>query len=190
MAFAGHKGAIVVKDHERGGFTNVRFGEGDTFGFETRVKFRSINKGQFSYVIGKGRHIEHGEDFSDDHQNYSVRFLGTVGGAQFGFLFTSEHPKTKHRWWSSPSVPATGWHHVALQFTFGKADSLLAWIDGHSVEGRWEEDRKTDLPPVQDNDDLVIGTGYSRAESSALNGWLDSLAIYRSGFKRQEIAAR
>ena len=194
MAFSGHRGAIVVKDHERGGFTNVRFGDGDTFGFETWVKFRSISKGQVIYVIGKGRHIKHGEDFPDDNQNYSVRFFGTGGGAQFGLLFTSEHPKTKqrnwHRWWSNPSVSTTGWHHVALQFTFGKADSLLAWIDGRPVEGRWEEDGKTDLPPVQDADDLVIGTGYSRAESSSFNGWLDNLAIYRSGFETQEITTR
>jgi hypothetical protein len=137
MSFAGHDGAIVVKDHERGGFTNVRFGEGDTFGFETWVKFRSIGKGEFVYVVGKGRHIKHGEDFPETNQNYSVRFQGTGSGARIGLLFTSEHPETKkrawHRWWSNSSVPAAGWHHVALQYTFGKANSLQAWIDGKSV---------------------------------------------------------
>ena len=163
MSFAGHEGAILIKDHERGGFTNVRFGLGDTFGFQTWVKFRSIAAGQIVYVVGKGRHIKHGEDFGDDNQNYSVRFMGTGGGGQLSFLFTSQHPKTKqrawHLWKSLPAVAASGWHHVALQFTFGKSDSLRAWIDGKEVTGRWEASGPTDLPPVQDADDLVIGTG-------------------------------
>lgn len=194
MAFAGHEGALLVKDHERGGFTNVRFGLGDTFGFETWVKLKTIRPGQIAYVLGKGRHPQHGEDFGEDNQNYSIRFLGTGGGAQFGLLFTSEHPETKqrawHRWWSRPSVAATGWHHIALQFTFGKSDSLRAWIDGEAVTGTWSESGPTDLPPVQDADDLVIGTGYTRAEGSSFQGWLDNLAIYRSGFDPLVIAGR
>ena len=194
MAFAGHQGALLVKDHERGGFTNVRFGAGDTFGFETWVQLKATKPGQIEYVLGKGRHPQHGEDFGEDNQNYSIRFLGTGGGAQFGILFTSEHPETKqrawHRWWSGPSVAATGWHHIALQFTFGKSDSLRAWIDGKEVTGTWSESGPTDLPPVQDADDLLIGTGYTRAEGSSFQGWLDDLAIYRSGFDPQEIAAR
>lgn len=192
MAFTGHEGAIMVKDHERGGFTNVRFGKGDTFGFETWVKFRSIGSGQIVYIVGKGRHIQHGEDFGDDNQNFSVRFQGTGGGAKFGLLFTSQHPESKkrawHRWWSESSVPITGWHHVALQFTFGKAHSLRAWIDGKLVAGQWSESGPTDLPPVQDADDLVIGTGYARSKESSFQGWLDNLAIYRSGFDPELIA--
>lgn len=194
MSFTGHEGAILIKDHERGGFTNVRFGKGDTFGFETWVKFRSIGKGQFVYVVGKGRHVKHGEEFPENNQNYSVRFLGTGSGAQVGLLFTSEHPQTKkrawHRWWSNATVPGTGWHHVALQFTFGKSDSLRAWIDGKPTNGRWDESGATDLPPVQDADDLVIGTGYARSEGSSFQGWLDNLAIYRSGFDPDEITQR
>ncbi|MCA9058384.1 MAG: DUF1553 domain-containing protein [Planctomycetaceae bacterium] len=191
MLFAGHKGAILIRDHERGGFSNVRFGSGDTFAFETWVRFRSIGKGNIVYVVGKGRHIEHGEDFPENNQNYSVRFQGTGSGAQFGLLFTSEHPETGqrawHRWWSDPAIPATGWHHVALQFTFGQSDSLKAWLDGRAVTGKWSESGPTDLPPVQDADDLVIGTGYGRAEGSSFQGWLDNLAIYRSGFDEQQI---
>lgn len=194
MSFSGHEGAILIKDHERGGFSNVRFGKGETFGFETWVKFRSIGSGQIVYIVGKGRHIKHGEDFRDDNQNYSVRFQGTGGGARFGLLFTSQHPESKerawHRWWSMSSVPITGWHHIALQFTFGKADSLRAWIDGKPVTGQWSEGGPTDLPPVQDADDLVIGTGYARSKESSFQGWLDNLAIYRSGFDPELIAGR
>ena len=194
MSFTGHEGAILVKDHERGGFTNVRFGKGETFAFETWVKFRDIRPGQTAYVLGKGRHPKHGDDFAENNQNYSIRFQGTKDGAQFGILFTSEHPETKerawHRWWSKSVVPAAGWHHVALQFTFGKSDSLLAWIDGESVTGKWDESGPTDLPPVQDADDLVIGTGFTRSEGSSFQGWLDNLAIYRSEFDPELIAQR
>lgn len=194
MAFAGHEGAIVVKDHERGGFANVRFAVGETFGFETWVKFRAISKGEIVYVLGKGRHIQHGEDFGDDNQNYSVRFQGTGSGAQFGLLFTSENPENGarawHRWWSDAAVPITGWHHVALQFTFGNSGSLRAYIDGKAAIGKWSESGATDLPPVQDADDLVIGTGYARAENSSFRGWLDNLAIYRSGFSPKMMAER
>ena len=168
MSFAGHEAAIEIKDHERGGFTNVRFGFGDTFGFETWVKLGSVGQSQISYVIGKGRHVNHGEDFLETNQNYAVRFQESGGGAKFGFLFTSQHPETGkfawHRWWSETTVPSTGWHHVALQYTFGNADSLQAWIDGKQVKGKWDLDGKTDLPPVQDADDLVIGTGYTHNE--------------------------
>ncbi|MCA9032361.1 MAG: DUF1549 domain-containing protein, partial [Planctomycetaceae bacterium] len=178
----------------RGGFANVRFGKGETFGFETWVKFKTIGKGEIVYVLGKGRHVKHGEDFGEDNQNYSIRFQGTGGGAQFGILFTSEHPDTGerawHRWWSDPAIPTSGWHHVALEFTFGKGDSLRAYIDGKPVTGKWSESGPTDLPPVQDADDLVIGTGYARSEGSSFRGWLDDLAIYRAGFDPAEIAQR
>jgi hypothetical protein len=194
MSFTGHQGAIQIKDHERGGSANVRFGIGDTFGFETWVRIRSIAKGNFVYLIGKGRHLKHGEKFADDNQNYSVRLQGTGGGGQLSFLFTSQDSKTGkrawHRWNSDLSVSVGGWHHVAFQYTFGKADSVRAYFEGKAVTGKWGADGPSDLPPVQDADDLLIGTGYSRSESSSFQGWLDDLAIYRAGFDPKEIAQR
>ena len=194
ISFAGHEGAILVKDHERGGFANIRYGLGDTFAVETWARIRSIGAGSFVYLVGKGRHIKHGEKFPDDNQNYSLRFHGTGGGGQLSFLFTSQHPKTGkrawHRWNSDRAVPAGGWHHIAFQFTFGHSDSVRAYIDGKAVQGKWGADGPTDLPPVQDADDLVIGAGYSRAASSSFQGWLDNLAIYRAGFSPKEMADR
>jgi hypothetical protein len=194
MPFTGHEGSILVKDHGRGGFSNVRFGKGDTFAFEAWVRFKSLGKGHMVYVIGKGRHGKLGEDLGEMNQNYAVRFQGTGAGAKLGFLFTSQHPKTKkrdwHRWWSGVEMPVTGWHHVALQFTFGKADSLLAYIDSKPVTGVWDMGGATDLPPVQDVDDLVIGTGQSRGIGQSFQGWLDNIAIYRSALDPKELAKR
>lgn len=192
--FVGHEGWILVKDHERGGFTNVRFGMGDTFAFETWVKVKSIGKGHIVYLMGKGRHGKLGEGLGENNQNYSVRLQGTGGGAQIGFLFTSQHPKTQktdwHRWWSKAEIPLTGWHHIALAFTFGKANSLQAFIDGQPVEGVWDLGGATDLPPVQDTADLIIGTGYNRSATQSFQGWMDNISLSREPFKAKEIAQR
>ena len=192
--FAGHEGWIAVKDHERGGFTNVRFGTGDTFAFETWLKVKSIGRNQIVYLMGKGRHGSHGENLGENNQNYAVRLQGTNEGAQFGLLFTSRHPKTGavewHRWWSKPKVPLTGWHHVALSFTFGQSDSLQAFIDGKPVDGIWDLGGATDLPPVQDAADLIIGTGFHRSQSQSFQGWMDNIAVYRQPFDSEEISKR
>ena len=192
--FVGHEGWILVKDHQRGGFTNVRYGLGDTLAFETWVKAKSIGNGQMVYVIGKGRHGALGENLGENNQNYAVRVQGTDSGAKLGFLFTSEDPETKkrewHRWWSTPEMPLTGWHHLALDFTFGKSDSLHAYIDGKMVDGVWDLGGATDLPPVQDADDLVIGTGYGRSSGESFQGWMDNIALYREAFAPDVIAER
>jgi hypothetical protein len=185
-SFVGHEGWLLVKDHERGGFTNVRFGAGDTFAVEAWVKVKSIAKGQMVYVIGKGRHGKLGENQDENNQNYAVRLQGTDNGVKLGLLFTSLHPETKkrdwHRWWSTSEMPLTGWHHIALDFTFGKADSLHAYIDGKSTDGVWDLGGATDLPPVEDADDLVIGTGYNRSSGPSFQGWMDNAALYRDAF--------
>ena len=193
-SFVGHEGWLLVKDHERGGFTNVRFGAGDTFAFEAWVKVKSIAKRQMVYVIGKGRHGKRGENQDENNQNYAVRLQGTDNGAKLGFLFTSKHPDSKkfewHRWWSTAEMPLTGWHHIALDFTFGKADSLHAYIDGKSTDGVWDLGGATDLPPVEDADDLVIGTGYNRSSGASFQGWMDNVALYRDAFSPDIIAQR
>lgn len=194
MAFSGHEGWIVVKDQERGGFTDIRFSAGDTFAFEAWVKFRSISKGEIVYLLGKGRSPKHGEKLGENNQNYSIRFEGTVDGGKLGLLFTSRDPATKktewHRWWSSEVVPASGWHHVALQYTFGKTGSLQAWIDSRKVTGKWDLAGDTNLPPVEDPADLIIGTGYTRSGKQSFQGWLDNLTIYRAPLDVAEIEKR
>ncbi len=193
MAFTGHEGWLVVKDKARGGRSNVRFGAGETFAFEAWVKFRSIAKGNIAYLFGKGRSPKH-ENLGEQNQNYSIRFQGTGNGGQLGLLFSSRDPHTGkaqwHRWWSKKTVPDSGWHHVALQYTFGKRGSLRAFINGRPVSGVWDLDGDTELAPVQDAADLVIGTGYSRASVSSFQGWVDDLMIYRGALKPEEIAGR
>lgn len=192
--FPGHDAWIAIKDHERGGATDIRFGLGDTFTVESWLNIKSIGKGHMIYLLGKGRHGALGENLGGENQNYSFRLKGTGNGAQLGILFTSEDPETKartwHRWWSKETVPLTGWHHVALVYTFGKGDSLRAYIDGKPVSGVWDLEGPTDLPPVTDASDLIIGTGYNRGSASSFSGWMDNLVIRRGTVSPQEMAKR
>lgn len=190
--FPGGNAGIVVKDHEKGGTANIRFGKGDAFTFEAWVRTDKISNGQFLVLAGKGRHGKLGENLGEQNQNYAIRLQGTGGGGQLGFLFTSQDPKTRarewHRWWSDAVVPSSGWHHVAVVYEFGKGDSLRAYIDGKSTKGAWDMGGKTDLPPVTDADDLVIGTGYQRKAGQSFVGGMDEIRIYREALPAEHFA--
>lgn len=193
--FEDHNTFLVVKDHERGGPTNLRFGRGETLAIEAWVKPKSLGKGEMAYLLGKGRHGKLGADLGESNQNYAVRLKGTGGGAEVGFLFTSIDPdkgnkREWHRWWSQASFPLTGWHHLALVYTFGQKDSLRVYIDGKPTEGVWDMGGATDLGPVTDADDLVIGTGYKRNAGESYTGWIDNLVIYRGAPEIAELQQR
>lgn len=192
--FPGADGWIVVRDQEKGGPVDIRFRQGESITVEAWVKVKSIGKGQAAYLVGKGRHGKLGQNLGESNQNYAVRLQGTGAGAQLGFLFSSEHPETKkrdwHRWWSTAVVPESGWHHVAVSYTYGKADSLRAFIDGRETKGTWDMGGATALPPVSDADDLVIGTGSTRGAAHSFSGWLDELTIHRRAVAPEVLMAR
>ncbi len=182
--FEDHNAYLVVKDHERGGPANLRFDLGETIAIEAWVKAKSLSNGEMAYLLGKGRHGKLGADLGEMNQNYAVRLKGTGGGAEVGFLFTSIDPangnkREWHRWWSKATIPTTGWHHLALVYTFGKKDSLRVLVDGKPTEGVWDMGGATDLGPVADADDLVVGTGYKRGAGESFTGWIDDLTLYR-----------
>lgn len=187
--FPGGNAGILVKDHEKGGTANIRFGKDDSLTFEAWIRVKEIGGGDMVYLMGKGRHTDLGEKLPEQNQNYAVRLNGK---GQIGFLFASEDPKTKkrdwHRWWSKNLVPTTGWHHVAVVYTFGKADSLRAYIDGKSTDGTWDMGGATSLPPVNDYDDLVIGTGQKRGTGQSFRGWMDGVRIYRAALPAERFA--
>lgn len=193
--FSGKDDYLLVKDHEKGGTGNVRFEGGETITIESWIKIKSIGNGHMAYLLGKGRHGNLGENLPDMNQNYALRIKGEGGAARLGFLFTSidkanENKREWHRWWSDAAIPSTGWHHLALTYTFGNGKSLTAWIDGREVKGRWDMGGATDLPPVTDHDDLVIGTGSRRNPGESFSGWIDNLAIYRGALDPKIIENR
>jgi len=178
IELAGRDAALVTPDAP-----TLRFQKGDAITLETWVKVRAIRDGQMVYLIGKGRNGT--KEFGDENQNYALRLKGVNGRAAIGFLFTAEavdgQPVIWHRWWSTEGFQIdTGWHHVAVTYTFGKKESLRGYIDGAEMKGAWDLGGATDHGPVSDGDALVIGTGYSRGPAETLDGWLDEVAIHRT----------
>jgi hypothetical protein len=185
----------MIKDEEKGGATALRFTKGESITMEAWVKIDALGKGSMAYVIGKGRHGKLGENLGEMNQNYAMRLQGTDGGAKLGFLFTSEDPEKPeqrewHRWWSDGEITASGWHHVAIVYTFGNAKSLRAYLDGEVSSGVWDMGGATDRGPVADADDLVIGTGYKRSRGESFSGWLDEVKIHRAALPAEELQKR
>ena len=45
-------------------------------------------------------------------------------------------------------VPGSGWHHVAVSYTFGKPKSITSWVDGKKAPGGvWDMAGETTEPP-------------------------------------------
>ncbi len=169
------------------------FTNGDTITMEAWVKLDSIRSGQPMYVVSKGR--THSPNFSHDNQNWSLRVVGDKGNlARVGFLFTSitaGGEKHWHRWNSDAAFKvATGWHHVAISYEFGKPESIRGWIDGQATEGTWDVDGPTKEAPVMDNDDVWIGSSMGGSSTNSFSGMLDGVAVHRIALSDATMAKR
>ena len=83
-----------------------------------------------------------------------------------------------HRWTANDGfLPGSGWHHVAVTYTFGKGDSVRGYLDGVEVKGAWDMGGKSDAAPVVDDDGRLVGIVTRR-------GALRS-AIYRPALDKQ-----
>lgn len=173
---------------------DLRFHLHDEITLEAWVRIESISSNSFDYILGKGRTAS-----SKKNQNYSLRVKGEAGGkAALNFLFSSaplpDKPTGWHRWTSTDTFNAAGWHHLAVSYTFGKADSIRGYIDGKPVKGAWDLDGATDRAPSVDDDDLILGTGNGNGSSgktgNAFKGWMDEVAVWRSTLPADVIATR
>ena len=159
---------------------SLRFTNGDSITIEAWVSLDSLREGNFTYLIGKGRH--HNKAFTPDNQNWALRLKGSNGSALPTFLFRSAGKDSNfHRWTASKGFDDDGdWHHVALSYTFGKPKSIIAYIDGTKVTaGKWDIGGATTAAPISDADDIIIGTGNGGSASNSLHGAIDNLAVYR-----------
>lgn len=187
----GNGARFEIKDpgpQSRYDFTN-----GDAITLEAWIKVESLRTGQPAYIIGKGRTLS--PKFGKDNQNWSLRVVGAQGGqAQLSFLFTSVPGTGKfewHRWTSEAAfLIASGWHHVALAYEFGKPESIRGWVDGVPSLGTWDSAGPTKNPPVVDDDDVWIGSSMNGSAGNSFNGLLDMVAIHRQRLADKEIASR
>jgi hypothetical protein len=173
----GAKLALKVKDAPE-----LRFAQSDSITLEAWVKVESLAAGAAPYLLGKGRLGT--KEFGDKNQNYALRIKEEKGKALIGFLFASANTPEKkgdwHRWWSKDSFDwSSGWHHVAITYTFGKPKSIKGYIDGRETDGIWDMGGATESGPVTDGDALVVGSGSTLAAAHSLKGWLDDVTIHR-----------
>lgn len=174
-------------------FDEFRFEGGDSITLEAWVNPFGIEDGQQVYLVGKGRTNRKG--VQPDNQNWALRLAGHDGLASPGFLFRSAGGPgsggTFHRWTATEGfVPGTGWHHVAVTYTFGEKDSLRGYLDGRPVTGAWDLGGATTAAPVADSDEVWIGSSLGGAASSTFTGLLDNVAIHRRVLTPDRIAAR
>ena len=169
------------------------FDKGDAITIEAWVKPDPFGGSRYMYVVGKGRTYEKG--FSRENHNYSLRLQGQGPDAVLSFLFRSRKTENSagdwHRWTSKEGFTVDkGWHHVAMTFEFGKADSLVGYVDGRPVPGVWDLGGATDKAPVVDDDQLWIGSSMAMGASSSFDGQLDEVAIYRKALKPERFMLR
>lgn len=182
MAFPGNDAGFRVAEKDFPD-TNFRFANQETITIEAWVNITELKNGSYVYLIGKGRNGD--KNFTAENQNWALRLKGEGGEARPTFLFRSRSEKTKaenyHRWTAKEGITATtGWHHVAVVYTFGNPKSIVAFIDGKKITaGAWDMAGATTEPPVSDADDMMIGTGNGGGQGNTLNGLLDEVAVYR-----------
>jgi hypothetical protein len=194
--FASNREVIVVQDP--GDESALDFDLGDSITIEAWIAPKSLGDGGYVYIVGKGRTENKG--FATENQNWSLRLSGKAGTCRVSFLFRDAdnrphgHPEFSqdwHRWTSTAGIePESGWHHVALSYTFGKGDSLHGYIDGVETKGVWDLGGKSDERPVVDNDDVWIGSSLGRNKSSTFDGGIDEVAIYRRALDAKSIRQR
>lgn len=180
VKFDGKGSRFVLKDP--GNNSKFDFTNGDSITLESWVNLPQINSGENVYIIGKGR--THSPGFSKENQNWALRIREQKGASCASFLFFSAPSKNEkgdwHRWTTNTGFKAgSGWHHVAVSYTFGKPESISGWLDGKKISGSWDMGGATNRPPVTDNDDIWIGSSMGGSAGNSFRGSLDDVAIHR-----------
>ncbi len=160
------------------------FTNGDAITLEAWINPSSVVDGQPQYIVGKGR--TGSPNFTRDNQNWALRIMGNKAQAYVNFLFATKRSggdKHWHRWTSNVGFPvATGWHHIAITYEFGKPGSIRGWVNGRATDGSWDMGGPTKEPPIVDDDEIRIGNRFA--------GLLDSVAIHRKALDEKTLKAR
>jgi len=171
-----------------------QFTNGDSITLEAWVNPFELTDGQQVYIVGKGRTSN--PKFPADNQNWALRLSAAGGLARPSFLFRNAdnrkgHTEDFHRWVANEGfAPGTGWHHVAVSYTFGEPDSIRGYVDGQPVTGTWDFGGPTTKPPVVDDDEVWIGSSINGNMANTFPGLLDDVAIHRAVLPPERIAAR
>ena len=177
-----------------GAGSSVDFAAGDSITLEAWVSPTKLGDGQQIYIVGKGRTGNAGQ--AADNQNWALRLSGKEGSCRISFLFRDADNREGntddwHRWTSDAGFAAgSGWHHVAVSYTFGKGDSVRGYLDGRETKGSWDYGGKSDESPVVDDDQVWIGSASGNNAGNSFAGSIDEIALYRTALSAERIAAR
>ncbi|MEM0927485.1 MAG: LamG-like jellyroll fold domain-containing protein, partial [Planctomycetota bacterium] len=173
------------------GGSQFDFDHGDAVTFEAWIRLDRV--GDNIAIVSKGRTGRSG--YKSINQNWAFRLRKHGGLACPNFLFRSrdgeDHVGDWHRWTATDGFAAgPRWHHVALRYEFGKPGSIVAFVDGRKVDGKWDMGGATDQPPIVDDDDVLVGSTMDGHVGNSLDGAIDNLAIYRELVPDEVLAAR
>jgi hypothetical protein len=190
--FDGLKGGLI-RLADPGERSPYDFDNGDALTIEAWVNPASSPRGGNLYILGKGRTANPGQ--AADNQNYALRLWDGGGLLRPSFLFRSRKDGTRegawHRWTTTGGIAtASGWHHVAITYEFGKPESIRGYIDGESVPGAWDMGGPTTAPPVVDNDEIWIGSSMGKRSSVNFDGLMDEVRLIRAVLPESTLAAR
>lgn len=183
----------VLKFKDPGENSPFDFDLGDALTIEAWIRLDRKPSG-FIHILSKGRTNNPG--FPSGNQNYAFRIDGGKGDPRLSFLFRNREDKVTrgddfHRWTSNASFVADGhWHHVAMVYEFGKANSIRGYIDGRQTDGKWDLKGATSKAPVVDNDELWVGSALGISPGSTFHGQIDEIAVYRKALSPERIALR
>ncbi|WP_234824332.1 DUF1553 domain-containing protein [Bremerella cremea] len=180
VSFAGNGARYIVADPGEGSVYD--FTNGDEITLEAWVNVKELREGETAYIIGKGRTGKGG--FSANNQNWALRIRGIDGTARVNFLFATPPGAGSRDPWHRFTThagfrPRSGWHHIAVTYRFGDPTSIGAWLDGQKFPGFWDMGGPTQAAPVNDNDDVWIGSSMNGSAGASFRGLLDSVAIHR-----------
>lgn len=181
--FSAHGAHVAIKDS-----AELRGNQNDSITLEAWIDVKAIADGQNVYVAGKGRTRKSG----GLNQNYALRLRGASGEARVSFLFrdaaNTQGEKGWHRWTTDAGVaPKSGWHHVAVSYTFGAPESVRGYIDGAQQGGTWDMGGATKEAPVVDDDEFWIGSSMAGSASSSFNGAIAEVAFYRTALAPERL---
>ena len=172
------------------------FDTGDEITLEAWVNITEpLGHNRNLYVMGKGRTGD--KRFKADNQNWALRIRSIQGEGRISFLFaTPKRPGDKsdahwHRWTSNQGFyPGTGWHRIAVAYTFGQPESMRGWLNDKPVTGKWDMGGATHEAPVVDDDAIWIGSTSGGNDSNSFRGLIDEVSIFRQQLTDQQMAAR
>lgn len=190
-----HKPGASLRIADPGENSIFDFKKDDSITLEAWVQCDELGDGRNVYLVGKGRTGR--KDQPPHNQNWGLRLREEDGTARVSLVFRDERDATAkgdsgwHRWTAKTGfIPGTGWHHVAVTYTFGQGDSVRGYLDGAEITGDWDMGGKTDLGPWVDNDEVWIGTSMGGSANSSLVGRIDEVAIYRTALSAETLTAR